>query len=96
MKNAELIALLRSKVKGLKTRIDTLPVDGFGAGAGLNGAGLGGDVDEFNGEGREEGQVYMALKEDSMETVDGIVKLIRAGVDTKEVVFFINSQRQMH
>lgn len=45
----------------------------------------------------DEGQeVYMALRNERMETVDGIVKFIRAGVDMEEVVFFINSQRQMH
>lgn len=90
MKNAELIASLRTKIKALRGRVDSLPTADSGFGGGLDGMDGQGDLGD---EGQE---VYMALRNERMETVDGIVKFIRAGVDMEEVVFFINSQRQMH
>lgn len=82
MKNAEEIAALRSKARSLRGGVGLTTGPGYGSGSG------------FAGPASEEMDmeiVYAALKNADGEVVDGIVKMVRAGVGVREVARFVRS-----
>ena len=73
---------MRSKVRSLRRGVGLTTGPGYGSGSG------------FAGPASEEMDmeiVYAALKNADGEVVDGIVKMVRAGVEVREVARFVRS-----
>ena len=88
MKNAEDIAALRSRVRALRGGVGLQhgPGSGIGSGYGYGSGGAGPVSEEMDME-----IVYAALKNADGEVVDGIVKMVRAGIEIREIARFVRS-----
>lgn len=97
MKNAEDIAALRSKVRTLRGSVGVTHGPGYNSGSGAGagaGYGSGSGSGGYAGPASEEMDmeiVYAALKNADGEVVDGIVKMVRAGVEIREIARFVRS-----
>ena len=93
MKNAEDIAALRTKVRALRGSVGLPHGPGSGIGSGIgSGYGFGSRGGGYAGPASEEMDmeiVYAALRNADGEVVDGIVKMVRAGVEIREVARFV-------
>ena len=94
MKNAEDIAALRSKVRTLRGSVGVTTGPGYNSGSGAGtgyGSGSGSGVAGPTSEEMDMEIVYAALKNADGEVVDGIVKMVRAGVEIREIARFVRS-----
>ena len=92
MKNAEDIAALRSKVRTLRGSVGVTTGPGYNSGSGAGtgyGSGSGSGVAGPTSEEMDMEIVYAALRNADGEVVDGIVKMVRAGVEIREVARFV-------
>lgn len=89
MKNAEDIAALRTKVRALRGSVGLPHGPGSGIGSGYGSGSRGGGYAGPASEEMDMEIVYAALRNADGEVVDGIVKMVRAGVEMREVARFV-------
>lgn len=89
MKNAEDIAALRTKVRALRGSVGLPHGPGSGIGSGYSFGSRGGGYAGPASEEMDMEIVYAALRNADGEVVDGIVKMVRAGVEMREIARFV-------